>query len=187
MLRNSSNIKRRNLAQEMRRLMAVGVAMGGLVAAQISSAQTAPKSQIDPELETITVTGSHLRRTDTDTPSPVQVISSEDLKKSGFTSTQQVLNNLTANGQGTLSQSFSGAFASGAAGIALRGLNVGYTLVLIDGHRTAPFPIGDDGVRSFVDISNIPFDAIDHIDVLKDGASAVYGSDAIAGVVNIVL
>ena len=98
-----------------------------------------------------------------------------------------MLKNLTANGQGTLSQSFSGAFASGAAGIALRGLNVGYTLVLIDGHRTAPYPIGDDGQRSFVDVANIPFDSIERIEVLKDGASAVYGSDAIAGVVNIIL
>src|ERR1019366_9955269 len=90
-------------------------------------------------------------------------------------------------GQGTLSQSFSGAFASGAAGVALRGLNVGATLVLVDGHRTAPYPIGDDGYRSFVDVANLPFDAIERVEVLKDGASAVYGSDAIAGVVNIIL
>jgi iron complex outermembrane receptor protein len=99
----------------------------------------------------------------------------------------QVLQNLTANGQGTLNQSFSGAFASGGAGVALRGLTVGATLVLIDGHRMAPYPIGDDGQRSFVDISGIPFDTIERVEVLKDGASAVYGSDAVAGVVNIIL
>ncbi len=139
------------------------------------------------ELEEVIVTGSHLARTDTETPSPVQVVTAEEMHESGFTSTQQVLNQLTANGQGTLSQSFSGAFASGAAGIALRGLNVGYTLVLIDGHRSAPYPIGDDGQRSFVDVANLPFDAIERVEVLKDGASAIYGSDAIAGVVNIIL
>src|SRR5882672_1643797 len=135
----------------------------------------------------VVVTGSRILRTDTETPSPLQTITAEDLKQSGYTSTQEVLTQLTANGQGTLSQSFSGAFASGAAGVALRGLNVGYTLTLINGHRMAPYPIGDDGQRSFVDIANIPFDAIERIEVLKDGASSAYGSDAIAGVVNIIL
>ena len=154
------------------------------VLAQTPTAQTAQNTE---PLSTVVVTGSRIIRNDTDTPSPLQVISSVDLQQSGYTSTQEVLKNLTANGQGTLSQSFSGAFASGAAAIALRGLNVGYTLVLIDGHRSAPYPIGDDGQRSFVDVADIPFEAIDRIEVLKDGASAVYGSDAIAGVVNIIL
>ncbi len=138
-------------------------------------------------LEEVVVTGSHIRRTDTETASPLEVLTAEQLHESGYTSIQDVLHNLTANGQGTLSQGFSGAFASGAAGIALRGLNVGATLVLIDGHRTAPYPIGDDGQRSFVDVSNLPFDAIEKVEILKDGASAIYGSDAIAGVVNIML
>jgi iron complex outermembrane receptor protein len=159
-----------------------------LLAATAAGAQTPTSSTPSTEpLATVIVTGSHIVRTGSETSSPLQVISSVDLQESGFTNTQEVLKNLTANGQGTLSQSFSGAFASGAAGIALRGLNVGYTLVLIDGHRTAPYPIGDDGQRSFVDVANIPFDSIERIEVLKDGASAVYGSDAIAGVVNIIL
>ena len=150
-------------------------------------AQVPTSTSSGQNLQEVVVTGSMIKRTDIETPSPVQVISSEQLLQSGYTNTQEVLKNLTANGQGTLSQSFSGAFASGAAGIALRGLNVGYTLVLIDGHRMAPYPIGDDGQRSFVDVSNIPFDAIERIEVLKDGASAIYGSDAIAGVINIIL
>jgi iron complex outermembrane recepter protein len=149
-----------------------------------SFAQPSPPST---ELERVTITGSSIRRTDAETPSPVQVLTADDLKKSGYTSVSEVLRNITANGQGTLSQNFSGAFATGSSGISLRGLTVGATLVLIDGHRMAPYPIGDDGQRSFVDISNIPFDAIERIEVLKDGASAVYGSDAIAGVVNVIL
>jgi iron complex outermembrane receptor protein len=139
------------------------------------------------KLEQITVTGSNIRRTDTETPSPVQVLTAEHIKKSGYTSVSEVLRNLSSNGQGTLSQGFNGAFAAGASGIALRGLTVGATLVLIDGHRTAPYPLSDDGQRSFVDISAIPFDAVERIEVLKDGASAIYGSDAIAGVVNVIL
>ncbi len=163
------------------------LAFGGSAAMWTSAslAQDAPANA--PEAQRVIVTGSNVRRTDTETPSPVQVITAEDMKQSGYTSVQDVLHGLTANGQGSLSQGFSGAFASGASGVSLRGLTVGATLVLIDGHRSAPYPVGDDGQRSFVDISNIPFDAIDRIEVLKDGASAVYGSDAIAGVVNVIL
>ena len=152
-----------------------------------ASAQDAAVGASPADVQRVMVTGSNIRRTDTETPSPVQVITAEDIKASGYTSIQDVLHGITANGQGTLSQGFSGAFASGAAGVSLRGLNTSATLVLIDGHRSAPYPIGDDGQRSFVDIANIPFDAVERIEVLKDGASAVYGSDAIAGVVNIIL
>lgn len=135
----------------------------------------------------VVVTGSYLRRADVETPSPVQVISAEDLRNSGRTSVQEVLRDLTANGQGMLSQSFASAVASGGAGISLRGLSVGATLVLIDGHRMAPYPLGDDGQRSFVDVATLPFDAIERIEILKDSGSSAYGSDAIAGVVNIIL
>ena len=138
-------------------------------------------------LEKITVTGSSIPRADTETPSPVQVITEKELKQSGYTSIAQVLGTITANGQGTLSQGFSGAFAAGAQAVSLRGLNSSATLVLIDGHRVAANPMFDDGQRSFVDISAIPFDAIERVEVLKDGASAQYGSDAMAGVVNIIL
>src|SRR5579859_1338672 len=166
-----------------------GVAAGSLASALISAvamgqtAATAPA----PELQEIIVTGSLIKRTDIETPSPVQVINAEELKQSGYTTIAQVLSNITANGQGTLSQGFSGAFAAGAQGVSLRGLNTSATLVLIDGHRVAPNPQFDDGQRSFVDIGNIPFDTIERVEVLKDGASAQYGSDAIAGVVNIIL
>jgi iron complex outermembrane recepter protein len=175
----SSMLKRTTLAKSLLIAFGGSAAMyGGAALAQDQPTQ---------ELQRVIVTGSNIKRTDTETTSPVQVITAADLKASGYTSTQDVLHNLTANGQGTLSQGFGGAFAEGAAGISLRGLTVGATLILIDGRRMAPYPIGDDGQRSFVDISNIPFDAIERIEVLKDGASAVYGSDAIAGVVNVIL
>jgi iron complex outermembrane receptor protein len=139
------------------------------------------------QVQRVEVTGSRIRRTDVETPSPVQIISAKELKQTGYTSVSEVLRNITANGQGTLSQSFSGAFAAGASGISLRGLTVGATLVLIDGQRMAPYALSDDGQRSFVDISQIPMEAIDRIEVLKDGASSIYGSDAVAGVVNVIL
>jgi iron complex outermembrane receptor protein len=162
--------------------------LGTGVAVSMLSAPVALAQQDQPQvLEKVQVTGSNIRRADAETPSPVQVITAEDIQKSGYTTITDVLQHITANGQGTLSQGFPQAFAGGASGISLRGLNTSATLVLIDGHRMAPYPLSDDGQRSFVDISNIPFNAVERIEVLKDGASAVYGSDAIAGVVNIIL
>jgi iron complex outermembrane recepter protein len=161
------------------------VACGGVLlsAGQSAIAQT-PATQ---SLERVEITGSNIKRTDTETASPVQVITNAEMVKSGYTSVSEVLQNITANGQGTLSQSFNQAFAAGGSGVSLRGLTVGATLVLIDGRRMAPYPLSDDGERPFVDISAIPFAAVERIEILKDGASAIYGSDAIAGVVNVIL
>lgn len=147
-------------------------------------AQTPPSGD---NVQKVVVTGSLISRADKETPSPVQVLTADDLVKSGYTSVAEVLSNLAANGQGALGSGFSGAFANGGAGVSLRGLTVGLTLVLIDGHRMAPYPLSDDAQRQFVDVSSIPFDAVERIEVLKDGASSVYGSDAISGVVNVIL
>src|SRR5580692_2974819 len=165
--------------------LAVLAALAAGGAATRAQAQQAPADNTP--VQEVVVTGSLIRRADIETPSPVQVITADELKQSGYTSIAQVLNNITANGQGTLSQGFAGAFAAGAEAVSLRGLNSSATLVLIDGHRVAPNAMFDDGQRSFVDISAIPFDAIERVEVLKDGASAQYGSDAMAGVVNIIL
>jgi iron complex outermembrane receptor protein len=164
-----------------------GSAAALMLASAGSYAAASDVSDTGTELQEVIVTGSHLARTDTETPSPIQVVTAKDLEESGYTTVTQVLQNLTANGQGTLSNAFPGAFAGGATGISLRGLNTSATLVMIDGHRMAPYPLSDDGQRSFVDVTSIPFESVERIEVLKDGASAVYGSDAMAGVVNIIL
>jgi outer membrane receptor protein involved in Fe transport len=163
--------------------LAVRLALAALAAvplaatAQDSTTSTTSDTTRSPaaneQIQRVEVTGSRIRRTDTETPSPVQIISAKELKQSGYTSVSEVLRNVTANGQGTLSQSFSGAFAAGASGISLRGLTVGATLVLIDGQRMAPYALSDDGQRSFVDISQIPMEAIERIEVLMDGASSI--------------
>jgi iron complex outermembrane receptor protein len=164
--------------------------VAGLCASLIPLAafgQAAPASSSGTELQEIIVTGSLIKRTDTETPSPVQIITADDLKASGYTNVSDVLRNLSANGSGTLNQGFGQAFAAGATGIALRGLTVGNTLTLIDSERMVSYPLSDDGERSFVDVSAIPINAVESVEVLKDGASALYGADAIAGVVNIKL
>jgi iron complex outermembrane receptor protein len=150
-------------------------------------AQEQAKAEQEQTLQTVVVTGSIIKRTDFETPSPVQVMTAEDLQQSGYTSVSDVLRNLSANGQGTLSQVNNFSFAGGAGGIALRGLTVGGTLTLVDNQRMIPYPLSDDSQRNFVDITAIPFNVIERIDVLKDGASAEYGSDALAGVINVVL
>jgi iron complex outermembrane receptor protein len=164
------------------------IASGTLAAfAAPAMAQTTEGAGAPAAPQRVVVTGSLISRTDTETPTPVQVLTAQDIQRSGKTSVAELLNDLAANGAGTLGTGFSGAFANGAAGVSLRGLTVGSTLVLIDGHRMSPYAIGDDSQRSFVDVSNIPFDAIDSIEILKSGASSLYGSDAVAGVVNIKL
>jgi iron complex outermembrane recepter protein len=165
--------------------VSVALAWGGPADAQ--QAPATASSSNSGELQEIVVTGSMIKRTDVETPAPVQIISDADLKNSGYTNVVDVLRNLSANGSGTLNQGFGQAFAAGASGIALRGLTVGDTLTLIDGERMVSYPLSDDGERSFVDVTAIPFNAVDSVEVLKDGASAVYGADAIAGVVNVKL
>ena len=137
-------------------------------------------------LEPVVVTGSYIRRTDTESPSPVEVITADEILKSGRTTVADVLHSLSSDNSGTLTQNFSGAMAGGASGVSLRGLTVDATLVLVDGHRMANYPLADDGQRPFVDISSLPLGIVERVEVLKDGASALYGSDAIAGVVNII-
>jgi iron complex outermembrane receptor protein len=154
----------------------------GMVAAQEQA--PAPPAQT---LETVVVTGSMIKRADFDTPSPVQVLTATDLQQSGYTSVSDVLRNLSANGQGTLTQTNPFSFAGGASGVALRGLTVGATLTLIDGERMVAYPLTDDGQRTFVDVSSLPLSVVERVEVLKDGASSEYGSDAIAGVVNVIL
>ncbi|MHA4869989.1 TonB-dependent receptor [Duganella sp. PWIR1] len=162
------------------------IASGAFSVAAIAPAMAQQAAGAEP-VQRVVVTGSLISRTDTETPTPIQVISAQDIQRSGKSSIAELLSDLAANGAGTLGTGFSGAFANGASGVSLRGLTVGSTLVLIDGHRMSPYAIGDDSQRSFVDVSNIPFDAIDSIEILKSGASSLYGSDAVAGVVNIKL
>src|SRR5205807_8926922 len=108
-----------------------------------------------------------------------------DIQATGYTTYADVVRTLSADNSGTLPYSFGLAFAAGSSGVALCGLTVNSTLVLIDGRRAANYALADVGVRRFVDLTTIPIDAVERIEVLKDGASSIYGADAIAGVINV--
>lgn len=136
----------------------------------------------------IIVTGTILRRTDTETPSPITIVTADDIDKRGVNTVQDALQLLTSNNGPAITNSFTanGAFAAGASAVSLRGLTTSSTLVLFDGLRAANYPLADDGTRNFVDLNTIPDDVIERVEVLRDGASSSYGADAIAGVVNII-
>ncbi len=136
----------------------------------------------------IVVTGTLFRRTNSETPSPVSVLTAEDLQARGITTVADALQTLSVNNAGALPTAFSanGAFANGASGASLRGLTTSSTLVLFDGLRAAYYPLADDGQRNFVDLSTIPESIVERVEVLRDGASATYGADAVAGVINII-
>ncbi|MGY4397332.1 iron complex outermembrane receptor protein [Sphingomonas sp. UYAg733] len=157
--------------------------------------QAAPAAEPTPPEEAasdtgpdIIVTGSILRQTSTQTPSPVTVLSAETLDQRGINTVQEAIQQLASNNGPALTNSFTanGAFAGGASAVSLRGLSTSSTLVLFDGLRAAYFPLSDDGTRNFVDLNTIPDDIVERIEVLRDGASSSYGADAIAGVVNII-
>lgn len=141
------------------------------------------------ELTEVVITGSLLKRTDAETPSPVTVMTADDLSARGINTVAEALQRITANGAGTLNSAWNGGggnFASGASAVSLRGLTVQATLAVFDNARMAPYPFADDGHRNFVDLNTIPSGVIDRIEVVKDGASSLYGADAIAGVVNVI-
>jgi iron complex outermembrane receptor protein len=161
------------------------MSLAGTAFAQESGSQANPEHA--KKLETVTVTGSRIPRTDTETPSPVQVITRQEIDRSGKTTIAEYLQTLTVDGQGSVPKSFGSGFSAGGAGISLRGLGAGSTLVLLNGRRMASYGLADDGQKIYTDLSTIPLDAVERVEVLKDGASAIYGSDAIAGVVNIIL
>ncbi|MGN6269065.1 MAG: TonB-dependent receptor domain-containing protein [Sphingomonas sp.] len=135
----------------------------------------------------IVVTGTLFHRQDLETPSPMTILSTETLARAGTTNITDAIRSVSADGAGTIATGFQGGFSAGGAAVSLRGLGVSSTLVLVDGLRSAAFPLNDDGHNSYVDLNSIPFSIVDRVDVLKDGASSTYGADAIGGVVNVVL
>lgn len=167
---------------------------GGALALVVPSvfAQNAPAAATsnqaqNVQLGKVLVTGSAIPRTSIETAAPVTVITAKEIQESGLTTLGAVVRTLSADNSGTIPLAFTNGFAAGSSGVSLRGLTVNSTLVLIDGKRTAAYALADDGERSFTDLNSIPMNAVERIEVLKDGASSIYGADAIGGVVNIIL
>jgi iron complex outermembrane receptor protein len=135
------------------------------------------------KLASVVITGSHIARTEIETALPVQVLTREDIGRSGSATVGELMSKVSANVLGHNDALSIDSGTPGLSSINLRGIGSGNTLVLLNGRRIANYAF--DG--SAVDVNSIPLAAIDRVEILKDGASAIYGADAVAGVVNFIL
>ena len=182
---------------------ATGAAGGGQPAPQEPAAEAPAQEDTEPapaappaadarsstvsELDSVIVTGTFLRRTDAETVLPVTTLGRDEIELSGVNTTSELLAQLPQSAEFDNSETATGPndARGDAASINLRGLGSGNTLVLLNGRRIAPHPISAGAVpRLSTNINQIPLGAVQTIEVLRDGASAIYGSDAVAGVVN---
>ena len=138
------------------------------------------------ELQEVTVTGSRIKGAANSGATSLTIVSAEALDAQGYRNVYDALNSLTQNTGFTQGADFGNTFTPAANAISLRGLGPNHTLVLVNGRRVAEYPAAYNGEVNFVNLANVPAASIDRIEVLNNGASAIYGSDAIAGVVNII-
>ncbi|WP_416760615.1 TonB-dependent receptor plug domain-containing protein [Roseateles sp. So40a] len=163
--------------------LSLSAAAALLCCAQIAQAQAQDTTQ----LQRVEVTGSNIKRLASETASPVQVYNRDEIRRTGANTVRQVLDTLTSTSSSELrDDGNTSSFASGASGVSMRGLGKGATLVLLNGRRVANFGLADGAKDTFVNVDAIPADAVERVEILKDGASAIYGSDAMAGVINII-
>ncbi|WUR13784.1 TonB-dependent receptor [[Empedobacter] haloabium] len=157
-------------------VLAIAAALPLLAAAQ----ETAP-------IDKVVITGSNIRTTQKEGASAVQVIGAKEIAASGKASIADVIRSIAANSGNSYNEQYTGSFSAGTAGLSLRGIGQKNTLILVNGKRVSPYATAQDLQEVFVDLNSLPMAAVQRIEVLKDGASSVYGSDAVAGVVNIIL
>lgn len=167
------NCKTSKLRDAIAFALVVGASGTGVAYAQNSDTKT---------LDKIEVTGSRIRQVDTETAQPVLLIGREQIEKQGFNSVADILSNVAAVGSPAISRTspLSSGEAVGGTYIDLRNLGANRTLILVNGKRLG---ITNDGLQ---DVASIPAAMVERIEILKDGASSTYGSDAIAGVINII-
>ena len=174
----------RTVSLAVQRALAVSAAVAGGVACIPAEAQEAAPSsgaKVPVELQEVVITGSRVRRVDTETASPVFTLDSSTIAQTGANTVGDLVARIPAiAGQG-VNPALNNGGGFGESNIELRGLDAKRTLILIDGQR-----INLAGNTDAVDVNQIPLNAIDHVEVLKEGAGAIYGSDAIAGVVNFI-
>ena len=157
--------------------LAILLAFGGAMPA-LAQEQQEP----DKDVQRVTVTGSSIKRIASESALPVTVMKAEEFVGKGMTTVEEVLNSVSANQQTTVGSTSIGFDGGGKSSANLRGLGDDRTLVLLNGRRLANHPF--DG--NSVDLYAIPFAALDRVEILRDGASHIYGTDAVAGVINFI-
>lgn len=139
------------------------------------------------KLDKIQVTGSRIPRSQIEGPAPVTILSRDQIDRAGYTTVSEALNSLTQISTQFQNEQFTNSFTPNARGADLRGLGPGRTLILLDGRRLPDYPLPYNSQSNLVSLTGIPTSIVDRIEVLTGGASAIYGADAIAGVINIIL
>ncbi len=174
--------KQNLLSRSIHSTLGAGAVLSMALASGVAFAQEGDADEEAVQLDRVEVTGTRIKRVDVEGATPITIISRADIDMSGDTSVAEVLRNLSANTFGSWKgRSGFGNGAPGSVEVNLRG--IGATLVLIDGRRMAGAGYGGGQTQN---LNNIPVAIVDRIEVLRGGASAIYGSDAIAGVINII-
>ncbi len=154
---------------------------------QDTNTQATTETASTQNLETVVVTGSRIPRAQVEGPAPVVTITAQDIKNNGFATVADVMISLTQNLGSVDNNQITDGFSPGAQAVDLRGLGPNHTLVLVNGRRIADYPQSYGGNSNFTDVSNLPTSLIDRVEILSGSASAIYGSDAISGVINFIL
>ncbi|NVJ60651.1 MAG: TonB-dependent receptor [Gammaproteobacteria bacterium] len=163
--------------------------IAGIVAAVLASTSWSTNSQAEDaakEQDKIIITGSRIKRTDVEGASTVVSMTAEEMQQQGFTNLYEALASFSSATGSFVGEQFTRGFQPNAQAINFRGLGPGRTLYLLDGKRIADYPSPYNGESNFVNLSHIPMAMIERVEVMAGGASAIYGSDAMAGVVNII-
>ena len=155
---------------------------GAVVAGLAMLAQPAMAQQAEAPIQRVEITGSAIKRIDGETSVPITILKMDDLKKQGVTTIEQVMANLTASQASQGTSQVVGLSTGGASFANLRGIGANKTLVLLNGRRLANNALDS----SAPDLNMIPFAALERVEVLRDGASSLYGSDAVGGVINFI-
>ena len=142
---------------------------------------------LNQNIEEIVVTGSYIKASPTDGASPIEIINRDSIDNFGVNTVSDLVRNISSNnGSENAADSFTAGNTQGTSNINLRGIGLSSTLVLIDGRRQAVAGVTANDGSVFVNTSIIPLIAIERVEVLRDGSSAIYGADAVAGVINFV-
>ncbi|MGY0798347.1 TonB-dependent receptor plug domain-containing protein [Lysobacter sp. A286] len=189
MSKSSLGLQRSRLSAAL--FAALLIPMTGTVFAQDTAdqedQQPATSQQKATDIDAVTVVGSRIKRTQIEGPAPVTVITRTDMEREGHQTVFDALQTLTQNSTDVQGEMFTSGFTPNASVINLRGIGPGYTLLLVNGRRMAEYPQPYNSQSNFVNAAAIPSSMIERIEVLAGGASAIYGSDAVAGVINVVL
>jgi iron complex outermembrane receptor protein len=170
------------LARSLRVIYSGGVIAGLGLMTLPAAAQDTTGGPTAPAMQRVEITGTAIKRTESETALPITVLTHADLERTGATTAQDLVSLIPSNfGGGVLAQNVGSTGNPSTAN--LRGLGSQYTLVLLNGRRVANYAFGS----SPVDLNSIPMSAIERVEVLRDGASAIYGADAVAGVINFIL